>query len=221
MKKIYLFLTLALLSSCAFIKNVPPQKRSYDQYPLNSSLNSEIGETIVEKGTEYFQDGLKIDKISSFSVSFVKFPYSEGEILPLSGTVYNYNLYYIKNVTKTNYDEIGLCKDRKTGKVSAFIQSQAGFATKAPKELEVSQAEYKSKCESCFKKELVYNGKSGTTLKFVYREYVNDMARPAFNQDLQYDLNESNIIGIKGLRVEVLNATNTKIEYKILSSFAD
>ena len=45
------------------------------------------------------------------------------------------------------------------------------------------------------------------------------MARPAFNQDLQYDLNDSNIVGFKGLRIEVIKATNTSIEYKILSSF--
>lgn len=209
------------LTSCAFIKDVQPQKRSYDQYPLNTNLNSEIGETIVEKGTEYFQEGLKIDKLSAFSISFVKFPYVEGDILPLSGTIYNYDLYYINNKTVSNYDQIGLCKDKKTGKISAFIQSQAGFTTKAPKELEVSEAEFKSKCESCFKRELIYNGKSGTTLRFIYREFINDMARPAFNQDLQYDLSESNVIGIKGLRVEVINATNTKIEYKILNNFAD
>ena len=53
----------------------------------------------------------------------------------------------------------------------------------------------------------------------MYREYVNNMARPSFSQDLQYDLSESNIIGIKGLRIEVLKAGNTKIEYKIVKSF--
>ena len=59
----------------------------------------------------------------------------------------------------------------------------------------------------------------GSNLKFIYREYINDMARPAFNQELQYDLNESNIIGFKGLRIEVIKATNTNIQYKVLSSF--
>ena len=74
-------------------------------------------------------------------------------------------------------------------------------------------------CTNCFKQEFIFNGKVGSSLKFIYREYVNDMARPAFNQELQYDLNESNIIGFKGLRLEVVNATNTNIDYKILSSF--
>lgn len=45
------------------------------------------------------------------------------------------------------------------------------------------------------------------------------MARPAYSQDLQYDLSEGNIVGIKGLRLEVIKVTNTNIEYKILNSF--
>ncbi len=45
------------------------------------------------------------------------------------------------------------------------------------------------------------------------------MARPSFTQELVYDINESNIIGFRGLRIEVLNTTNTNIEYRILSYF--
>jgi hypothetical protein len=75
-------------------------------------------------------------------------------------------------------------------------------------------------CSNCFKQEFIFNGKVGNNLKFVYREYINDMAKPAFNQDLQYDLNESNVVGFKGLRLEIIKATNTNIEYKILSSFS-
>jgi hypothetical protein len=45
------------------------------------------------------------------------------------------------------------------------------------------------------------------------------MARPSFTQDLQYDLSEGNIVGFKGLRIEIIKAQNTKIEYKILSFF--
>jgi len=70
-----------------------------------------------------------------------------------------------------------------------------------------------------FKQELIYNGKSGSTLKFMYREFSKDLARPSFSQEVNYDLAESNIVGFKGARIEILNATNTKIEYKVLKSF--
>jgi hypothetical protein len=70
-----------------------------------------------------------------------------------------------------------------------------------------------------FKQELIYNGKVGNSIKCTYREYVNDIARPAFTQDLQYDLSESSIIGIKGMRIEVIKTTNIGIKYKILNDF--
>ena len=47
------------------------------------------------------------------------------------------------------------------------------------------------------------------------------MMRPAFTQDIQYDLKESNIIGFKGVRIEIIEATNRHIKYKVLNSFPD
>ncbi len=64
------------------------------------------------------------------------------------------------------------------------------------------------------RKEILYNGKSKNTIKMVYREFANDMARPAFYQDLSYDLSESKVIGFRGLLIEVLEATNTGIKYR-------
>ena len=66
------------------------------------------------------------------------------------------------------------------------------------------------------KKEILYNGKSKDTIKITYREYVNDMARPAFYQDLNYDLVESKVIGFKGTQIEIIDATNSEIKYKVI-----
>jgi hypothetical protein len=66
------------------------------------------------------------------------------------------------------------------------------------------------------RKEILYNGKSKDTIKITYREYMNDMARPAFYQDLNYDLAESKIIGFKGTQIEIIKATNSDIQYKVI-----
>lgn len=65
-------------------------------------------------------------------------------------------------------------------------------------------------------KELVYNGKDANSIKLMYREYSGSIARPAFYQDLKYDLSESNIIGFRGVSMQVLSATNSKIEFIVL-----
>lgn len=47
------------------------------------------------------------------------------------------------------------------------------------------------------------------------------MLRPAFTQDIEYELNKNNttIIGFKGLRIEVIKATNLDITYKIIQDY--
>jgi hypothetical protein len=70
-----------------------------------------------------------------------------------------------------------------------------------------------------FKQELIYNGRSGTVLKFLYREISGTTLLYPFTQDVQYDLSEGNVLGFKGARVEVLEASNTKIKYKLVANF--
>lgn len=69
-----------------------------------------------------------------------------------------------------------------------------------------------------FKRELIYGGLSGNTLSISYREFSDGTARPAFTQDLKYDLSESKIIGFRGARFEVAKASNTVIKYKVLKA---
>lgn len=68
-----------------------------------------------------------------------------------------------------------------------------------------------------FRRELVYSGGSGSTINLLYREFSNDMARPAFSQELRYDLTQSRIIGYRGARFELLRTDNTGITYKVIS----
>ena len=67
-----------------------------------------------------------------------------------------------------------------------------------------------------FKRELVYTGISQNTISVLYREYMDDMARPAFSQELKYDLSQGDIIGFKGSRFQVFKANNTSIKYKVI-----
>jgi hypothetical protein len=71
------------------------------------------------------------------------------------------------------------------------------------------------------KSELIYNGRVGDALRFIYREFYDDMARPSFTQEIQYDLGISTIVGFKSAKLEIFEATNTKISYQVISHFAD
>lgn len=232
MRKILFFAALLTLSSCAVsVKNVELQRRSYDVVDLNVTQTKEIGDFLALKGQEDYQDALMItSRVPDFSVGTIRFPYTYGTVLPLSGQLEKYDLYFIPKdrvaVTGqySGFYHHGVAIEKSTGKVLPFYNSKTGsIGGFYPKEVEgftIEKTTYVNPdCQNCFKQEFIFNGKVGNNLKFIYREYINDMARPAFNQDLQYDLEESTTVGFKGLRLEVLDASNTSITYKLLSSF--
>jgi len=72
-----------------------------------------------------------------------------------------------------------------------------------------------------FEQQLIYNGRIGDQVKFLYRELSGNMMRTPFIQEIQYDLKESNTIGFKGVRIEIIKATNRQIEYIVHRSFPD
>lgn len=72
-----------------------------------------------------------------------------------------------------------------------------------------------------FEQQLIYNGHIGDQVKFLYRELSSNMMRAPFIQEIQYDLKESNTIGFKGVRIEIIKATNRQIEYIVHRSFPD
>ena len=73
--------------------------------------------------------------------------------------------------------------------------------------------------EDSFQQTLIYSGRVGDKINVGYREFSNSMARPAFNNDVEYDLSESRIIGYKGARLEIIKATNESIKYRVLNNF--
>lgn len=70
------------------------------------------------------------------------------------------------------------------------------------------------------RQELIYNGRTGDSVKFLYREITGaGMLRSPFNQEVNYDLSEGSRIGFKGARFDVIKATNRGITYRVLQSF--
>jgi len=89
-----------------------------------------------------------------------------------------------------------------------------------------------------FQKHIEYNGKSGSILRFVYREFSDDgvlvrkhiggisqrtrdqpRIRPAFTTEFQIDLDEGNVGAYKGAVFEIHEATNATIKYSVIRHF--
>jgi hypothetical protein len=74
-----------------------------------------------------------------------------------------------------------------------------------------------------FQREILYQGSANGVINVSYRELTNNMARPAFDQDVKYEISKdgSTIIAFKGVRIEVLSADNTSIKYRVIEPFRD
>jgi len=69
-----------------------------------------------------------------------------------------------------------------------------------------------------FEQSLTYSGKQGNVIKVVYRELANNLARPAFSQELTYDLTDGPIIVFRNTKAKIIEATNSSITFVILET---
>ena len=66
-----------------------------------------------------------------------------------------------------------------------------------------------------FHVDVLYQGISRGEVKISYREFKGGVARPAFTQDVAYELDTdgSGMIAFKGMRIKVLKATREHVTY--------
>jgi hypothetical protein len=70
-----------------------------------------------------------------------------------------------------------------------------------------------------FRQELLYQGIDGNSLSLSYREFIDSLARPAFQQDVRYtlDADGETEIAFRGARFLVFSASNTSLRYRLVA----
>ena len=140
----------------------------------------------------------------------------EDSIWTLHGTIKNGDKFYASESVPSNYclvsnqqNEFYSLNDCQYFYRSIMWQEKIPGLLKAEK-----ITTYKA---GALKQEFHYTGKSKDTIKLQYREYNEDFIRPSFSQELSYDLSESKEIGFRGMTIDILEATNSKIKFIIKS----
>ena len=70
-----------------------------------------------------------------------------------------------------------------------------------------------------FQQTLIYSGSNGSIINVSYREFTGGIARDAFSNNVEYDMDKSNVIRYKGAEIEVIKYDNRSINYKVLKPF--
>lgn len=89
------------------------------------------------------------------------------------------------------------------------------FTLSSPVPYDVKITETTVENRDDFYVDVLYQGVSKGEVKISYREFSSGVARPAFTQDVSYELepNGTATIGFKGMRVKILKATSQNIQY--------
>ena len=217
-------IALAVLTGCVSPKmNYRPTARDISFPPLDTVVVAEIGDELVKQGTFLEQDALYLASPVKIRWAYVIEPgnyVKKGDDGSREYYVPSYNGADSGSITKAaladpwqyvsykkNNDQIGI--------VTVFNVNITSNANG-----NVSLKKLPSLAENSLQQTLIYSGCTEGMLTLGYREFSNDKARPAFNKDVvEYDLNSSKIIGYKGARIEVIEADNKNITYKVLSNF--
>ncbi|MCH8620663.1 hypothetical protein [Undibacterium sp. TS12] len=186
-----------LLSGCASKKQ--PEIASFTFPEIGTIATKGIGESLLTQGMGQLEPSLVIaqnEMIGSIPLLKGEYPFEAENKTRIKFVKDKVEVYLYKAENKICFSK-EQCADIKYSLINKLARKSA----------------------NAFQQTLLYNGKIGNRITLAYREFSNNLARPAFNNEVTYDLDESSILGYKGARIEIVKATNTEITYKILSGF--
>jgi hypothetical protein len=188
-------------------------RKSFDHPPLGQVTTVNIGEPMVNKGLIMETTVLSVKQpINGFSYKIPAQQYPQ--IGHDERNDYFSAVGVIKNAFADPFN--GLAVARTPGAELCVVTV---FGATSCYKGAFSREKVTAVGKESFQQTLLYSGRVGNKVNISYREYSNDMARPAFNNDAEYDLSSSNIIGYRGASIEVLSADNSSITYRVLSNF--
>lgn len=223
-------LTVVFMVGCSSlpeIKSYSPQVKTEQEkiqnYEIGEPRKVYVGDNIIEKGNLEYSVSAEGKYRALLSRTFGPFSITEGKLYEAMYVDQKDGSLYVK--TDSTFVPGGL-KVNENGELQdshVFYHNFGGWQGHPTNTVgtvgeQIFERVATSRIYSpeSFKVEIIYLGLSGTDLKASYREYKNDIARPAFYQDLSYNLKDNSIIRYKNFRINILRATNEELECVVL-----
>ena len=220
MKHILLISFVLMLSSCSIpsVEYVTPKFTDTDFPVLNEIIEAEVGDRLIEQSYLATSDG----------ILFLE----TGQCLDIfgEGIIFEEGI----SLKKAIYEgQTAFCGKAKLKHLYHGLTEYQSCLFSQKEEWYASRLSTKHKCESisfasteivephkdALQRTLYYKGISKNNIFLDYREFFKDMARPAYTQELTFDLSQGNEIGFRGMRLEIISASNTGITYLVSRGF--
>jgi hypothetical protein len=200
--------------------------------PLNAATDRAVGETIYERYDYSQLSGARLGaqaKVDSLNIHFI---IPAGAFLPAFGEQGQTKVFCTADPIlhiPMSRNSSRICLQDRDGD-GAFdhwtapegpTDSRLGVwnTVNPPVRFDAAQGTSMATGGAGFRNELIYEGVSGNVVAILYREFVNDLARPAFQQDLHYTLEMPGPteVSFRTVRLRIHSADNNGIHYEVLS----
>jgi len=204
-----------IFSGCTTVQyNGPkPVVTEVDYPPIGEVVTAYVGDHMVEKGTLYQAVSLRVSETIEGALYTIP-----AKSYPQIGYDDEQSFYDPTGVQKSFLADPfkALSVDRNQNKEVCVVTV---FGVESCFEGQFEEHEVILEGRNGFQQTLIYSGRVGNKVNVGYREFSSDRARPAFNNEVEYDLTESRIIGYKGAELEIIDADNSKIRYRVIKNF--
>ncbi|MCG8991061.1 hypothetical protein LH427_02870 [Laribacter hongkongensis] len=208
--------------------NYRPTETTFSSPKIGQEATAELGEPILDAGAIRESDAIKINK--EFSIKEKKIRPGTIEKMGEDGDYEYYSPYYTNSLIPVIADSVLGVPTSSSLRIKIkksdnnFCVFSTGIDQTCHSDIDFKRTTVKTQIPKTVRRTLIYNGKVNNKLKIGYREFrveylAGDVARPAFSNEVEYDLNESKTIGYAGARIKILNATNNKITYQVIENF--
>ncbi|WP_162615868.1 hypothetical protein [Solilutibacter oculi] len=231
MSKIFLALVMVALTSCATVSKVPfevsaPQHVIDRNYTIGQPASSYVGGSVV-RVKDYWVSTASQQELVADNDFVLDMPmlvpdetFRRGERFRVEGTIEREGrTYRIAQAPRPSMNALGfLIKEDGSfdGRAVGIGGAYMGFTyTPNPSSIRLkSETSTTVLSDSGFTNyEIVYTGASSDAITMMYREFTPDnMARPAFTQNLTYARN-SQYIRFRDVRIKVIEASNEQLRY--------
>lgn len=215
-----------LLAGCATsTRPVASRIETIDRPGANEIATANLGDSLLTRGVVFWRQAIRTSGPAQINIGIGNTVVTPPGVYVLRAED-DKNRYFFggppvqSGIVGFEWTGGGVCVSKTTGTISGLFQLQGmcpsnNLIAPSYENLTVPDAAV----SDIWRKELIYNGRSGDTIRVIYREYSGDLARPAFTQELQYDLSQQMEIGFREVRLQVESATNTSIRYRVLQTF--
>lgn len=216
-------LLAAALAGCSTpALNYQPQTTRISEPPLGSTNEKQVGEELLKQGKYSEHDALNVLTIVKPHWAYTVHPgyflksgeNKDGVFYRIGGPQSNAG-FIDKSTIADPYSALLVRPDGTLCVVTILNVSACGNGVKSGFEM----TRYPAVTADSVQRTLIYNGRIGNKINIGYREFLGNFASLSLNNNVEYDLDESPVIGYKGARLQIIQATNRSIRYKVISNF--